>query len=161
MKNLSPLAICGLTAALFLPCPAFASETLHGRVVGISDGDTLTLLDSHNRQHRIRLAEIDAPEKKQAFGQRSRESLSDLAFGKTAVADCPSQDRYGRSVCVVSVDGVNVNLAQVQRGMAWAYTKYARDARIFAAEKDARSSRRGLWADPSPTEPWLYRRKSP
>lgn len=158
MKLTQILSVFGLATALAGAFPAVRADVIRGRVVGVLDGDTITLLDSQNRQYRVRLAEIDAPEKTQAFGQQSKQSLSDLAFRKTATADCPSQDRYGRSICLITVDGVNVNLAQVQRGMAWAYTQYAKDARIFAAEREARKARLGLWTDSNPTPPWLFRR---
>lgn len=95
-----------------------AAETLTGRVVAVADGDTLTILDASNQQHRIRVAGIDAPEKKQAFGQRSKMSLGDLAFGMPAIADCRETDRYGRAVCVVHVNGRDVGLEQVRNGFA-------------------------------------------
>lgn len=90
-------------------------------LVAIADGDTLTLLDSSKTQHRIRIDGIDAPEKGQAFGQRSKQSLSDLAFNRNAVAECHKVDRYRRDVCKVIVDGIDVGLEQVRRGLAWHY----------------------------------------
>ncbi len=104
------LALCSSTAW---------ADVLEGRVVGVADGDTITLLDSNRQQHRIRLAGIDAPEKKQPFGQRSKQHLADLAFGKDAKADCYKIDRYGRDVCNVYVSGKDVGLAQVDAGLAW------------------------------------------
>src|SRR5512138_3802607 len=97
------LAALALLAACAGPVLA---EQWRGKVVGIADGDTLTLLDASHRQHRIRLDAIDAPEKSQPFGQRSRQSLAQLAHGRDAVADCPKVDRYGREVCRVTVDGI-------------------------------------------------------
>ncbi len=93
--------------------------------MAIADGDTLTLLDAAHQQHRIRLSGIDAPEKKQAFGQRSKAALSALAFDKEVVAECDKRDRYRRLVCKILVDGVDVNLEQVRTGLAWWYRKYA------------------------------------
>jgi endonuclease YncB( thermonuclease family) len=142
----------------FLANDAAWAKTIVGRVVGVSDGDTLTLLDGQNRRHRIRLAEIDAPESRQAFGQRSKQSLSELAYRKEAVAECPSTDRYGRAVCTVTVAGAGINLAQVQRGMAWVYPRFARDPRLFEAQRTAQAERRGLWVDASPTPPWEFRK---
>jgi endonuclease YncB( thermonuclease family) len=135
------------------------AATLEGRVVGVLDGDTVTLLESGRTQHRVRLAHIDAPEKGQPFGAASKGSLSSLIFGKEVKADCPETDRYGRKVCVLLLpDGTNVNLEQVRRGMAWHYERYSRDAAYAEAEVRARQQRVGLWAERSPTPPWEWRR---
>ena len=144
---------------------AAAGEILRGRIIAILDGDTVTLLDESRSQHRIRLAQIDAPEighgrnkPGQPFGQRSKQSLSDLAFSKDARADCPQTDRYGRKVCTILVGNLDVNLEQVRRGMAWVYRKYANDPLYYRAEDEARSAKRGLWNDPNPIPPWEYRK---
>lgn len=152
-----PLALALLTA---FPVPA---ETIIGRVVGLADGDTLTVLDHARRQHTIRLSGIDAPEKAQPFGQRSRTALSALAYGRQAVADCPKRDRYGRAVCAVRIEGSDIGLEQIVAGMAWWYRQYAADqtpaARIAYedAERSARAARRGLWQDSKPVPPWEWR----
>jgi endonuclease YncB( thermonuclease family) len=141
-----------------------SAEQWRGKVVAIADGDTLTLLDADRRQHRIRLDGIDAPEKSQPFGQRSRQSLAALAHGREAVADCPKIDRYGRSVCTVTVDGADVGLIQVRRGLAWHYVRYANEqtpqARVeyARAEQQAREAHAGLWSMRDPMPPWDYRR---
>jgi endonuclease YncB( thermonuclease family) len=96
-------------------------------VVGVADGDTITLLDSNRQRHRIRLAGIDAPEKGQPFGLRSKQHLSELAFGKDEKADCYKVDRYGRDVCNVYVNGKDLGLAQLDAGLAWWYRKYAHE----------------------------------
>ena len=147
---------------LALACTANA-ETITGLVVGVSDGDTITVLDADKVQHKIRLAGIDAPEKKQAFGNRSKESLSALAFDKTVNVETDKQDRYGRQVGKVLVNGQDVNLVQVERGMAWFYRQYQReqspnDRRLYeAAEDAARADKRGLWRDADPMPPWEFR----
>jgi len=147
---------------LALACTANA-ETITGLVVGVSDGDTITVLDANKVQHKIRLAGIDAPEKKQAFGNRSKESLSALAFDKTVNVETDKQDRYGRQVGKVLVNGQDVNLVQVERGMAWFYRQYQReqspnDRRLYeAAEDAARADKRGLWRDAEPLPPWEFR----
>ena len=105
------------------------ADVLEGRVVGVADGDTLTLLDSNRQQHRIRLAGIDAPEKAQPFGQRSKQRLSDLAFEKEAKANSYKVDRYDRDVCTVFVNGKDIGLAQLDAGLAWWFRKYARGHR--------------------------------
>ena len=144
---------------------AFAcnAETITGNVVGVADGDTITVLDADKVQHKIRLAGIDAPEKKQAFGNRSKESLSDLVFDKTVNVETEKRDRYGRQVGKVLVNGQDVNLVQVERGMAWFYRQYQReqspnDRRLYeAAEDAARADKRGLWRDADPMPPWEFR----
>ena len=137
--------------------------TLAGKVVGIADGDTLTVLDAQRTQHKIRLAGIDAPEKKQAFGNRSKEHLSSLVFGRHVMVEAAKQDRYGRTIGKVIIDGKDANLAMVVAGLAWHYKQYRReqsptDRLLYAgAEQEARSARRGLWRDPSPVAPWDHR----
>lgn len=136
---------------------------LVGQVVGVTDGDTITVLDDQRTQHKIRLAGIDAPEKAQAFGQRSKEALSALVFGRRVTVETEKQDRYRRTVGKVVIDGRDANLAMVVVGMAWHYKKYAgeqsaSDRLLYAdAERDAREVRRGLWQDAAPTAPWDFR----
>lgn len=142
--------------------PAFAT-TLAGKVIGVMDGDTIEVLDSGKHPQRIRLAGIDAPEKAQPFGQRSKENLSDLVFGKQVHVDVGKIDKYGRTVGKVLVNGVDANLAQVKSGFAWHYKQYeseqtAHDRAIYAvAEDSARNSRAGLWRDLKPMAPWVWR----
>lgn len=137
---------------------------LTGRIVSISDGDTVTLLDANLQQHKIRLSGIDAPEKRQPFGNRSRLHLGALVFGKQVTADCPKTDRYKRAVCRIEVDGVDANLAQVEAGMAWHYKEYAREQRLAdrwryaKAEDGARAAQRGLWSDRAAVAPWDFRK---
>lgn len=156
MKFLSILAL--LTAI------AGHAGTLEGRIIGIADGDTVTLLDGSNSQHKIRLAGIDAPEKKQAFGTRSKESLSDIVFGKTVTVETGKIDRYGRTIGKILVNDTDANLEQIKRGMAWHYRTYQREQRpqdrssYAAAEIDARTAKRGLWQDADPTPPWNFRK---
>lgn len=144
---------------------AFAvnAETITGQVVGVADGDTITVLDADKVQHKIRLAGIDAPEKKQAFGNRSKESLSDLVFDKTVNVETDKRDRYRREIGKVLVNGRDVNLVQVERGMAWFYRQYQReqspnDRKLYeAAEDAAKAGKRGLWRDVDPVPPWEFR----
>ncbi|PZP55300.1 MAG: hypothetical protein DI596_11640 [Azospira oryzae] len=152
-------ASIGLTGASF-------AEKIEGKVVGISDGDTLTVL-AGRRETRVRLAWIDAPETGhgrdrpgQPFGQAAKRSLSDLCFGRRASVEIVDHDRYGRVVGRVLCDGHDANLEQVRRGMAWAYVRYAPPREIVLAESEARASRRGLWSDGNATPPWEWRHKS-
>lgn len=136
---------------------------LTGRIISIADGDTVTLLDANLQQHKIRLSGIDAPERRQPFGNRSRLHLGALVFGRQVTADCPKTDRYKRAVCRLEVDGVDANLAQIEAGMAWHYKAYAREQppadrwRYAKAEDRARDARQGLWADRAPMAPWDFR----
>mgnify|MGYP003584277103 FL=1 len=154
-----------VVVALTLGLVAHA-ETIVGRVVKVADGDTITVLDDQLQQHRIRLAGIDAPEKKQDFGSRSRENLSRIVAGRTVVVESNKLDRYGRSVGVVLVDGRDANLAQVQAGMAWWYRAYAREQSVAdqtayaSAEEGARTQHRGWWAISEQVAPWVWRRST-
>jgi endonuclease YncB( thermonuclease family) len=153
-----------LLATLLLPNSANAA-TFIGVVVGVSDGDTIKVVDASNTQHKIRLLGIDAPESKQAFGQRSKQSLSDIVYGRTVHVEYDKQDRYGRTLGKVLVDGEDANLLQVKRGMAWWYRAYKRDQnpddqKIYeAAENAAKASKMGLWADMNSMPPWVFRKK--
>jgi endonuclease YncB( thermonuclease family) len=101
-------------------------EILRGRVVKIADGDTLTVLDRSNRQHKIRLVGIDAPERKQPFHTKSRQNLADLVFGKEVAVEWHKRDRYKRILGKVVLDGQDVNLAQIRAGLAWHYKQYGK-----------------------------------
>lgn len=135
-----------------------------GKVVDVHDGDTIRVLDDAKTQYKCRFNGIDAPELKQDFGNRSKKSLSDLVFGKIVEIQYDKIDKYGRFVCKVLVDGSDVNLEQVRRGMAWHYKKYEleqtpEDRKNYAeAEINARNLKLGLWAQPNPTEPGAWRR---
>lgn len=158
----APVAV--MCAGLLLGS-AFA-DTIYGRVVGVADGDTLTVLDGSKQQHKIRLDGIDAPEKAQPFGQRSKQSLSDLAYNRNVQVQTHKRDRYGRVVGKVLLDGTDLNLHQINRGLAWHYKAYAQEqsredrVRYAAAEEVARSEKRGLWRDAEPTPPWDWRKNA-
>jgi endonuclease YncB( thermonuclease family) len=127
-----------------------------GKVVGISDGDTLTALRS-GKGVKIRLVEIDAPESRQDFGEASKKSLSDMCFGKTATVIEQGSDKYGRTLGRVSCDGIDVNAEQVKRGMAWFYTQYGHDPALQAAEAQAKAAGVGLWSRVDAIPPWEFR----
>jgi endonuclease YncB( thermonuclease family) len=136
---------------------SLARADLIGRVVGIHDGDSLTVLvDQH--QIKVRLADIDAPELKQAFGQRAKESLSDLCFYKSATLGDKGPDRYGRTIARVTCAGADANREQIRRGMAWVFDRYVKDRSLYADQNTARLAKRGLWADPKAMAPWSWRR---
>lgn len=142
---------------------AIAAETISGRVIGVSDGDTLTLLDAANVSHKIRLSGIDAPEKNQDFGQRAKTHLSTMAYNQVSRADCRKTDRYRRRVCVVFVESHDLGLEQIRAGMAWWYRQYAKEQNAKErddyehAELEAKSKRSGLWNSKEPMPPWEWR----
>ena len=143
-----------------LACAASSPALLEGRVVGISDGDTLTLLVDE-RSVKIRLAQIDAPELRQPYGRRAKAALSDYAFGKPARVEVVDVDDYDRRVGEVYVAGVHVNFEMVRQGHAWAYTRYARGVEIVDLENEARAAQRGLWRLPEAQRdpPWVWRHR--
>jgi endonuclease YncB( thermonuclease family) len=159
----APLVLL-LFGALCAAAPFAAADTLQGVVVAIQDGDTLTLLDEGNTQHRVRLAGIDAPEKGQPFGQRSKEELSSLVYRREVTVEWHKRDRYGRVVGKVLLTSRDINLAQVQAGLAWHYVDYAQEqppadrVRYSEAEASARAARLGLWSESVPVAPWAFRK---
>jgi len=152
--------------SLALPClvsiggtaPAASPEPpVTWRVVGVSDGDTLTALDEDNQKHKVRLHGIDAPEIGQPFGTKSREALGALTVRKTATLHLHGRDRYGRDLARVEVDGVDVNVELVKDGLAWHYVRYDKSPELAKAEREARDAKRGVWADKEPMPPWEWR----
>ncbi len=132
-------------------------------VIGVSDGDTLTLLDNSQTQRKVRLSGIDAPEKAQPHGEQSKQSLSAMVFGKTVTVEGGKTDRYGRTVGKVLVGGLDACLEQIKLGLAWHYKAYENeqppvDRQAYGeAEKKAKASRLGLWQDAQPIPPWEWR----
>lgn len=160
--------IIEIAACLVMGAASEASaETMTGMVVGVADGDTVTVLVNGHDQIRVRIMGIDAPEKKQAFGQRSKQAMSDCAFGKQTRVEWSKKDRYGRTVGKVSVDDVDCGLHQIELGLAWHYKAYKReqkpeDRKSYAeAEAIARSADRGLWSEHDPIPPWDFRHRQP
>jgi endonuclease YncB( thermonuclease family) len=133
------------------------NQTIHGKVVGVIDGDTIDVLDQFYQTHRIRLAEIDAPEKSQAFGYRAKELLSRKIFGQDVVVRSTKKDHYNRLIGQVYVGAKYINLEMVEEGMAWWYRQYGQDPRFQLAEDKARKYSKGLWIDPVAIPPWDYR----
>lgn len=149
-----------LSVAFLTPCSLAFAETLYGRVVAVADGDTITILTAQKEQIKVRLTEIDAPEKGQPYGQKSKQALSDLVFKKNVSVSSKSQDRYGRTLGRVFVNDKDVNLYMVANGYAWAYTKYLTDPSIKEAENSARDRSLGLWGlqTDQVMPPWEWRR---
>ena len=169
MRILAPAKFLIVLFALVSPY-SFA-ESFMAKVVGVSDGDTVNVLTdkpcnsgknckSGKIQYRVRLAEIDTPEKKQPYGSRSKQALSDLVFGRQVKVDTIDTDRYGRLVAQLYIDGKWVNAELVKSGSAWVYRQYVKSPLLFEFEKDARINKRGLWSLPEADRipPWEWRR---
>ena len=155
-----------LILVLFLFLSNFANaKTIEGLVVGVADGDTITVLDQQKNTYKIRLQGIDAPEKKQAFGEKSKQSLHDLVHSKQVRIEYDKEDKYGRIVGKVTVDDVDVCLQQLVLGMAWHYKKYQNeqsvsDRALYSdTELKSKSLKLGLWSDDTPMPPWEFRKK--
>lgn len=128
-----------------------------GQVVRILDGDTIEVLVDRTPL-RVRLVAIDAPEKRQAFGERARQHLAELVFQRRVTVTETGTDRYGRTLGVVRLaSGPSANALMVRDGMAWVYRRYSTDASLLELEASARSARVGLWADAHPIPPWEFR----
>lgn len=155
-----------LVLVIFLFLSIFANaKTIEGLVVGVSDGDTITVLDQQKNSYKIRLQGIDAPEKKQAFGEKSKQSLHDLVHSKQVRIEYDKEDKYGRIVGKVTLDDVDVCLQQLVLGMAWHYKKYQNEQSVSdralysETELKSKSLKLGLWSDDTPMPPWEFRKK--
>ncbi|TAN71919.1 MAG: thermonuclease family protein [Gallionella sp.] len=137
-----------------------AGAEFTAKVVVVLDGDTV-LVQRQGDPVKIRLAEIDAPEKAQPFGETAKRSLSGMVLGKTVKVVSRAVDKYGRMVAHISVDGMDVNAEQIRRGMAWEYSHFHSNRALIALQKEARQAPRGLWAMSDPTPPWKWRKLHP
>ena len=135
------------------------TRVITGRVVAIADGDTITVLDQDNQQHRVRLAAIDTPERGQPFGQAARDAIGTLCFNRFVTVRVQETDRYGRLVGWIEADGQSVNHRLVRDGMAWHYKQYDKSPALAELEQVARQNRLGLWSDPNPIPPWEWRKQ--
>ena len=150
-----------LAAAVFF---SFAGSktggALFGTVVKVADGDTVTILDKDNKQYKIRLSGIDAPEHAQAFGNRARQQLALMVAGKSIRAGIVDKDRYGRFVCKIETDdNKDVGAAMLATGYAWHYKYFDKSQEYARLENEARAKKLGLWADPRAIAPWEYRQQ--
>ncbi len=144
-----------MTALAFILLLALP-QPFDGLVIAVHDGDTISVLHD-GRAVRVRLRGIDCPELHQPFGRAAKKMTSSLVFQRDVHVVPLDVDTYGRLVAGVSLGSLNVNLELVRRGLAWHYNRYSRDTALAAAEREARSARRGLWADPRPAPPWAWR----
>ena len=144
---------------LLLAAQVHAADVLEGHVVAIADGDTFTLLTADKQQVKIRLAEIDAPESGQPYGNKSKQTLSNLIFGKDVRVAVQTTDRYGRTVGRPYVSDLDVCAEMVRMGAAWAYREYLRDRSLLTLESEAKAAKRGLWglSEAQNMPPWEWR----
>jgi micrococcal nuclease len=167
MTSATGVVLLRLVTAAFLILASLgvSGKEITGRVIAVADGDTATVLVAGRQQIRVRLAAIDAPERAQPFGTRSKQALSKLVFGKDVVVRVTDTDRYKRTVGIIMLGETDVNLEMVRLGYAWVYRQYlinlprAQALQYSAAEDIARQKKRGLWVDEASTPPWEWRRK--
>lgn len=142
------------------------AASLQGKVINVADGDTITVLDTHKNQHKIRLQGIDAPEKSQPYGQKSKQSLYQLVHSQMVSIEFQNKDKYGRIVGKVILNGNDICFEQIKLGMAWHYKRYQseqpkEDRETYSqAEQSAKSQSLGLWKDTNPIPPWEFRHQS-
>lgn len=155
-----------VTLSLLLAVTSAFAGQFSARVVGVIDGDTIDVLAAGNEQIRIRISGIDAPERRQAFGQVAKRKMSDLVMGKVVLVEGAKRDRYGRLIGKVIVDGDDAGLSLIRSGLAWHYKRYQKDQSLrdrgmySAAEDSARVEGVGLWSARDAVPPWEWRRKS-
>ena len=144
---------------ILLFCSYANSLELVGKVIKVSDGDTITLLTDDKVSHKIRLNDIDAPEKKQAFGNKSRDNLASYIAGEIVTVKYKSKDRYGRVLGTIYFDNLDINLQQVKNGYAWVYKQYSKNQTYYQEEQKARDLKKGLWIEKEPIAPWEFRQQ--
>ncbi len=144
---------------ILLFCSYANSFELVGKVIKVSDGDTITLLTDDKVSHKIRLNDIDAPEKKQAFGNKSRDNLASYIAGEIVTVKYKSKDKYGRVLGTIYFEDLDINLQQVKNGYAWVYKQYSKNQIYYQEEQKARDLKKGLWQDKNPIAPWEFRKQ--
>jgi endonuclease YncB( thermonuclease family) len=143
--------------SILLFLSGFTPERLTGRVVKVQDGDTVTILTNEKEQIKVRLYGIDAPEKSQDYGIKSKDYLSGLVAGKTVRIESKGNDRYGRMIGIVYVNGLNVNEEMLRAGLAWRY-KYTKKRSYLQLQEEAQKKRLNIWSMKNPIDPWLWRK---
>lgn len=147
-----------LIAFVFMPAHA---ETFNAKVIAVMDGDTVLILRAGHKPEKLRMLNIDAPEKNQPYGRQSQQTLASLVLKRQAEVQVTAHDQYGRLLGQISVDGRNINEEQVKQGMAWEYSGYHSNKAYVALQSEAQQARRGLWAQTSPQAPWQWRKLHP
>lgn len=144
---------------ILLFCTYANSLELVGKVIKVSDGDTVTILTEDKVSHRIRLNDIDAPEKKQPFGNKSRDNLASYIAGEIITVKYKSKDKYGRILGTIYFENLDINLQQIKNGYAWVYKQYSENQTYYQEEQKAKDLKKGLWIAKEPLAPWEYRKK--
>ena len=157
IKLLSPSVIALMLIMGLAPDKVLPPKPFTGKVVAIADGDTVTVL-YENQQHKIRLSGIDAPESRQAFGDKSKKALADKVFGKEVKVEWSAQDKYHRILGEIYLGERRISEEMISEGLAWHYKQYSKDQNLAKAELAAKQAKKGLWADANPTPPWDFRR---
>lgn len=147
-----------MNALLILLLVVTSPQSFQGKVVGVHDGDTITVLHD-KEQIRVRFEGIDAPETKQDFGTKSKQALSKKIFGKEVTIEWTEKDQYGRTLGKVMLEQRWINNEMVQDGMAWHYKRYSKDKTLSTSEEKAKKAKKGLWSQPNPTPPWEFRKE--
>lgn len=163
---MTPGAVQGQLLVLcigFFLAGGLQAETVVGRVVGVTDGDTFTLLTEDHQQLKIRVAEIDAPERGQPYGTRSRQALAALIFGKDVRVEVQVVDNHGRLVGRPFVDETDICARMIESGAAWVYRSYSEDVALYELERQARAESKGVWSLPEydRVPPWEWRNGAP
>ena len=155
------MRILGLLLFLCFVSGCHATNEINGRVVGVSDGDTITVLTPDKRQIKVRLSGIDCPESGQPWGRRAKEAASNAVYGESVSVQISGTDRYGRSIGKVFVNDVDLNRHLVKNGHCWVYRRYAKDQMLFDYEEWARDNSIGLWGLPEASKipPWEWRKR--
>jgi len=165
LKNFAVKFTCGLVVSLLFAFVDARAEVLVGKVVGVSDGDTITVLDADKTEHKVRLMGIDAPEKSQDFGSASKQALSNYIYQREVIVEYKKLDKYQRKVGKVMLDKQDICLAMIELGMAWHYKDYEKeqsktDRDLYSqTEHKARQAKIGLWQDSKAIEPSAFRQK--
>ena len=165
-----PVAQSQVTATNKIQVDVQNGHLLFGKVTAITDGDTITITDANKEEHRIRLGEIDAPEKSQEYGKESAVEIKDLLLGKDVKVFWKKKDRFewktsdhqtktGRIIGGVYLDDRFINRELVERGAAWHYKEFSKDETLAIAQTYAKDHKYGLWANPDAVPPWEYRKK--
>ena len=158
-KRISFFLCLALVFLVVLPCPAWAWS---GKVIGVADGDTITVLRDKKPQ-KIRLYGIDCPEKRQPFGNKAKQFTSNMVFGKVVEVEPVATDRYGRTVAFVRIENITVNEELIKEGLGWVYVRYCKlppCAEWQSLELTAQNEKRGLWGHSGEIPPWEYRRQT-
>lgn len=143
-----------------LIAPKAELKEISGTVIKITDGDTITVLDSNKKQYKIRMNGIDAPERRQAYGTKSKDALGKFIFKKEVLIKWDHRDKYKRIIGDVYLKNEYINLKMVEDGWAWHFKRYSKSQKMAKAEKEARKKKKGLWADSKEQiPPWDFRKK--